>query len=138
MISETITKATGPQPIDISTSGLQEQECSQQFRELITPQCLTLLRLLPKILCPGSAFHGKQESPQQKEKKQWAQVAAREALIGSENIKEKKMLYSEAEFVHRSLGTSSLGGTRCFTGQHPEKPDLIPKSVLLQIKSRTR
>lgn len=61
-------------------------------------------------------------------------MAAREALVGSENIKEK-IIYSEAEgqFVHRSLG-----GSQCFTGQHPEKPDLIPKSILLQIKSRTR
>lgn len=41
-------------------------------------------------------------------------MAAREALTGSENIKEKIMLYSEAEgeFAHRSLGTSSLGGTQ--------------------------
>lgn len=36
------------------------------------------------------------------------------------------MLYSEAlrQFVHRSLGISSLGGTQHFTGQPPEKPDL--------------
>lgn len=67
-------------------------------------------------------------------------MAAREALTGIENKKENIMLYSEAEgqFVHRSRGTSGLVGTQHFTGQYPEKPDLIPKSILLQIKSRTR
>lgn len=96
MISETITKATGPQPSDSSTSILQRQECRQQFKG-------------------GVSSLSKRSSDWIQEKKK------------------KIMLYSEAlrQFVHRSRGISTLGGTQHFTGQHTEKPDLTLKPILL-------